>query len=194
MSDKKAMKPEVIVFAGPNGSGKSTITRMAKTVGRYINADEIKRATLCSDLEAAQKAEQLRNQAIDEHDDFTFETVLSTERNLDLLRRTKDAGYFVRGIYVLTSDPYINVARVSARVALGGHDVPQEKILQRYDRALKLIPQLVEVCDILHIYDNTAEPFRIFKKRKTVYYRWCNDYWNACDIEELTGIASFTQY
>ena len=60
MSDKTVMKPEVIVFAGPNGSGKSTVTRMAKTVGRYINADEIKRATFCSDLEAAQKAEQLR--------------------------------------------------------------------------------------------------------------------------------------
>ena len=76
MSENKILKPEVIVFAGPNGSGKSTITRMAKTVGRYINADEIKRATLCTDIEAAQKAEQLRNQAIDEHADFTFETVL----------------------------------------------------------------------------------------------------------------------
>lgn len=194
MSDNKILKPEVIVFAGPNGSGKSTITRMAKTVGRYINADEIKRATLCTDLEAAQKAEQLRNQAIDEKADFTFETVLSTERNLDLLRHAKDSGYFVRGIYVLTSNPYINIARVSARVALGGHDVPKEKILQRYERALKLIPQLVEVCDILHIYDNTAEPFRIFKKRKDVFFRWCNEYWTTEAIEHLTGISDYSDY
>lgn len=35
--------PEIIVFAGPNGSGKSTITRMVKTVGDYINADDINR-------------------------------------------------------------------------------------------------------------------------------------------------------
>lgn len=42
MSDSKILQPEVIVFAGPNGSGKSTITRMAKTVGEYINADDIK--------------------------------------------------------------------------------------------------------------------------------------------------------
>ncbi len=42
MSDKIKL-PEVMVFAGPNGSGKSTITRMAKTVGEYINADDIKK-------------------------------------------------------------------------------------------------------------------------------------------------------
>lgn len=90
MSADKIIKPEVIVFAGPNGSGKSTITRMAKIAGKYINADGIKRATLCSDLEAAQKAERLRNQALDERSDFTFETVLSTERNLELLRRAKE--------------------------------------------------------------------------------------------------------
>ena len=113
----KILKPEVIVFAGPNGSGKSTITRMARTTGKYINADDIKNAILCSDLEAAQKAEYLRNQAIEEHANFTFETVLSTDRNLELLRRAKSTGYFVRGIYVLTSDPSINVARVNARVA-----------------------------------------------------------------------------
>ena len=34
--------PEVLVFTGPNGSGKSTITRMARIVGSYINADDIK--------------------------------------------------------------------------------------------------------------------------------------------------------
>ena len=72
MSENKILKPEVIVFAGPNGSGKSTITRMAKTAERYINADDIKRSTLCTDLEAAQKAEQLRNLAIAEHADFTL--------------------------------------------------------------------------------------------------------------------------
>ena len=51
-----------MVFAGPNGSSKTTITRMAKIVGEYINADDIKRTTLCSDLEAAVKAEELREQ------------------------------------------------------------------------------------------------------------------------------------
>ena len=119
--------PEVMVFAGPNGSGKSTITRMAKTVGEYINADDIRRTTLCSDLEAALKAEELREKMLAGGKDFTFETVLSTERNLLLLQKAKAQGYFIRGIYVLTSNVNINVARIHAREALGGHGVPEEK-------------------------------------------------------------------
>lgn len=54
-------KPEIIVFAGPNGSGKSTITKLAAIIEPYINADEIKKSSLCTDLEAAQLADKLRN-------------------------------------------------------------------------------------------------------------------------------------
>jgi len=183
--------PEVVVFAGPNGSGKTTITRMAKVVGEYINADDIKRTTLCSDLEAAVKAEELREKMVAEQKNFTFETVLSTERNLLLLKKAKSNGYFVRGIYVLTSNVNINIARVNAREALGGHGVPEDKIRSRYTKALNLIPELVDICDILHIYDNTREPFRIFKKRKDIFYRWCNKYWSNDAIERLTGVTDF---
>ena len=89
----KVLQPEVIVFAGPNGSGKTTITRMAKTVGVYINADDIKKSSLCSDMEAAVRAEKLREDAVNKKEDFTFETVLSTDRNLKLLRKAKEKGY-----------------------------------------------------------------------------------------------------
>lgn len=192
MSENNLVRlPEVIVFAGPNGSGKSTITQMARIGGQYINADDIKRTTLCTDLEAAIKAEELRETMIENKQDFTFETVLSTERNLMLLQRAKGQGYFVRGIYVLTSNVDINVARVQVREALGGHGVPEEKIRSRYDKALALLPRLVEICDILHIYDNTKEPFRIFKKRKDRYYYWSNQYWGKADIEKLSGIEEF---
>lgn len=192
MSENSSIRlPEVTVFAGPNGSGKSTITRMARIVGVYINADDIKKANLCTDLEAAIKAEELREKMVYEKNDFTFETVLSTDRNLLLLKKAKEQGYFIRGIYVLTANADINVARVNVREALGGHGVPENKIRSRYKKALALVPQLVEVCDILHIYDNTKEPFRIFKKKKDIYYRWSNQYWTNLDIETLTGISDF---
>ena len=106
--------PEIIVFAGPNGSGKSTITRLAKIIEPYINADDIKRTNYCTDLEAAQMAEAMREKCINEHKSFTFETVLSTDRNLKLLKKAKVEGYFIRCIYVLTCDSNINVARVKS--------------------------------------------------------------------------------
>ena len=180
--------PEIIVFAGPNGSGKTTVTRMAKIIEPYINADDIKRTNYCTDLEAAQLAERMRENAVAQKKSFTFETVLSTERNLKLLQKAKMQGYFIRCIYVLTADVNINILRVESRKAMGGHGVPEEKIRSRYKKALTLIPELVEVCDVMHIYDNSSLPFRIFKKRKTEYFYWENEYWSMDKIHGLVGI------
>ena len=188
MQQNNDKSPEIIVFAGPNGSGKSTVTKMAKVIEPYINADDIKRTNYCSDLEAAQFAEEMRKKAIADKKSFTFETVLSTERNFNLLKNAKEQGYFIRCVYVLTIDVNINIMRVRSRKALGGHDVPEDKICSRYEKALKLIPELVEVCDVLHIYDNTLIPFRIFKKRKTEFFFWENDMWNEERIRKLVGM------
>lgn len=181
-------KPEIIVFAGPNGSGKSMITQLAKVIKPYINADEIQRALGCDNMEAAEIADKLRREHIANNDSFTFETVMSTDRNLKLLQQAKDKGYFIRCIYVLTVDPLVNVLRVRTRVEDGGHDVPQDKIIARYKRGLKLIPELLKVCDICHIYDNTVKPTRIFKKRKDKYFFWENILWCQKMIEDLTQI------
>lgn len=184
-------KPEVVVFAGPNGSGKSTFTELLKPPMDYINADEIKKNLKCSDLKAAQLAEKQREEHIEQMNEFCFETVLSTERNLRLLERAKEKGYFIRCYYILTADPVINIWRVKSRVESGGHDVPEEKIISRYDRALDLVKDVVKVCDVCHIYDNSgSRPFRIFKKRKDKYfYDECSD-WYLEDIQALTNIEN----
>lgn len=185
----KIFKPEITIFAGPNGSGKSTITDLLKPPYDYINADEIKKHLKCTDLEAAQLAEKQREQLLANGQNFSFETVLSTERNLNLLKKAKDNGYFIKCFYILTSDPIINVARVKLRTLTGGHDVPEDKIVSRYDKALKLIPELLSVCDICSIYDNTSSPYRIFKKRKDkFYYDNGSLFWNIYDIQTLTNI------
>lgn len=181
-------KPEIIVFAGPNESGKSTFTELLKPPMDYINADEIKKNLKCSDIDAAILAERQREEHLINMEEFCFETVMSTERNLNLLRRAKEKGYFIRCYYILTADPMINVYRVKSRVDSGGHDVPENKIISRYDRALELVKHVVEVSDICHIYDNSEEqPFRIFKKRKNeCYYDDCED-WYKEDIRLLTN-------
>jgi len=138
-------KPEIVIFAGPNGSGKSTFTQLLKPPMDYINADEIKKYLKCSDLEAAQLAEKQREEHLERMQEFCFETVLSTDRNLKLLKRAREKGYFIRCYYILTADSMINVWRVKARVESGGHDVPEEKIVARYDNALAQVKEVIKV-------------------------------------------------
>jgi predicted ABC-type ATPase len=147
--------PEILVFAGPNGSGKSTVTSAWEKVGLYINADDIKVKRNCSDLEAAQEAERLREFCFSEGLSFTFETVLSTERNLDLLARAKAAGFHIESVFVLTADAELNVFRVKSRELSGGHSVPPDKIRSRYTKSLANISKLSGLSDIFRLVDNS---------------------------------------
>ena len=179
-------QPHILVFAGPNGSGKSTITKGVRICGTYINADDIKRQSNCTDLEAAQEAEQIRQRFIQARADFTFETVLSTDRNINLLKQAKELGYQIHAIFVLTCDPKINVQRVKARALAGGHNVPEEKIVSRYERSLKLLPQLVRIADSTRIIDNSgSEPHIICEIAGMSLSLWECEHWDKSTILRL---------
>ena len=178
-------KPKVLVFAGPNGSGKSTVSKGHPVNGVYVNADEIKKHRGCSDLEAAQEAELIRESLLVSLKSFTFETVLSTERNLILLEKAKDAGYVIESIFVLTADVELNVKRIKVRVLKGGHDVPEDKIRSRYSKSLQMLNKLVAISDTCIVVDNTIIPEVIYKKDLIGEVFLSNDFWDEQDIREL---------
>jgi predicted ABC-type ATPase len=178
----------LLVLAGPNGSGKSTVTRGLSVPGVYVNADDIKMEYGLTDIEAAEKAEQLREALLRKKTDFTFETVLSTGRNLELMKKAAKAGYEVRCVYVLTCNADINVARVMTRVASGGHDVPKDKIHSRYAKALKLIPEVVQACDKILVYDNSVTPELIFSKDESGAEITANEFWSYAEIQDLITV------
>ena len=178
--------PRILVFAGPNGSGKSTLTQAWEQVGLYINADDIKVKRGCSDIEAAQEAERLRELCLSERRSFTFETVLSTERNLSLLSRAKTAGFCIESIFVLTVNPELNVFRVKSRELSGGHSVPSDKIRSRYTKALANISKLLALCDVFRLVDNTDQPEILFIKDGAGQQIRPNRYWTVEAIEKLT--------
>jgi predicted ABC-type ATPase len=186
-SEKPAQdRPRLLVFAGPNGSGKSTVTKGLPIVGIYVNADEIKRVSGCSDLEAAQEAEKIRHLLLDGKQDFTFETVLSTDRNLNLLRQAKSAGYEIQAVFVLTCSSDINVRRVEERVRSGGHDVPEEKIRSRYTRSLQNLAKLVRIADRTRVIDNSGdEPSLICDVNGGAVRIWETEHWTKTAILSL---------
>ena len=186
MSLSNSSRPRILVFAGPNGSGKSTITKGMPICGIYVNADEIKRVSNCTDLEAAQEAEQIRQMLLNAHKDFTFETVLSTNRNLDLLKQAKEQGYEIHAVFVLTNDPDINVRRVQSRVKAGGHDVPVERIISRYEKSLRNLSQLARIADHIRVIDNSGDkPHMICEIKNMNLTIWESKYWSKQDILSL---------
>lgn len=191
MSEEKNSPPEVVAFIGPNGSGKSTITELLKPIGvDYINADEIKLALKCTDLEAAQIATRQREEYLRERKGFCFETVMSTDRNLKLLQRARSNGFFVRTHIIITATPRLNLWRVRGRVEAGGHDVPADKVISRYKRSLALIKDIVNVSHICDIYDNSSEhPSRIFLKKDNQCFYKESFFFDLPSIKKLTGAS-----
>jgi len=180
-------EPKILIFAGPNGSGKSTISKLFPQYGLYINADDLKTEYSLTDLESAQKAEAFRNKCVDKKADFTFETVLSTERNLLLIKKARRIGYKIYCIYILTCNADINVSRVKSRVLEGGHDVPEDKIRSRYSKALNLLPEVIEICDKILVYDNSIMPSLLFQKDENGILFFPNNIWNMDNLKELVS-------
>lgn len=179
-------KPSLLIFAGPNGSGKSTVTSLFKIVGDYTNADDIVKSSGMSNLEAAQYVESIRLKALQEKEDLTFETVLSADRYVEFIKKAHELGYFIKVVFVLTSDSSMNVFRVRARVNNGGHDVPADKIKSRYIKSLTNLSRIIPYCDIVHVYDNSDTACRIFRKHKDEPIKIIpNKYWSRNDIERL---------
>ena len=55
------------------------------------------------------------------------------------------------------SSPSLSGERVAMRVMQGGHDVPQEKIEERFPRTLKNLVEAIRVLPRVLVYDNTDE-------------------------------------
>ena len=127
LSDMPIRKPTLCVVAGPNGSGKTTTTVQLLNnewadSSFYINPDNIAQEhfgdwnSTEAVLKAAEYATNLRYKCLQEHQDFVFETVFSSQEKLDFIKKAKEEGFFIRFFFVGTSDPTINVARVTKRL------------------------------------------------------------------------------
>lgn len=161
-------KPVLIVIAGPNGSGKTSTTRLVikhewAEQCVYINPDEIAQSKYgdWNDVNAVRQAveycETWREQLLQERKDFIFETVLSSDGKVDFLKRAKEAGYFIRMFFICTDNPTINAARIAKRVMEGGHDVPIQKIISRYQKAIINAIKVTGFVDRAYFYDNSID-------------------------------------
>lgn len=152
------------LVVGPNGSGKSTFVeftlapRLPKSV--FVNADEIARqrwpaAAAAHSYEAARIAADTRARLIELRRAFIAETVFSHPSKLELIDSAHAASYTVV-LHVLLIPEELAVQRVKHRVKAGGHDVPEDKIRQRFQRLWPLVVTAITRCDSATVFDNSA--------------------------------------
>ncbi len=105
---------------------------------------------------ASVSADFIRNKLIECSRSFTFEIVMSFPDKVDLLRKAELRGYRTYLYYVATEDPAINVSRLHYRVRMGGHSVPEAKIISRYQRSLDLLVEAIQYTNRAYIFDNST--------------------------------------
>lgn len=105
---------------------------------------------------AAILTDWLRRMYIQNGQSFTFETVMSSVDKIDVIKEARLMGFRIYFYYVATDDPAINLIRVRSRVAAGGHNVPPNKIEERYYRSLTLLRDAIRLSDRAYIFDNSA--------------------------------------
>lgn len=162
-------RKQLWLLAGGNGAGKSTFYHnfLAPLGMPFVNADIIAKDFFPDDPEqnsyrASQLAEQMREKLILKGKTFCFETVFSHVSKIDFIGKAKALGYEVILVFIHVESSGLNKARVSQRVAEGGHNVPNDKIESRIPRVLENVKTAIPLCDQVRVLDNSScnDPFQ----------------------------------
>lgn len=85
---------------------------------------------------------------------------MSHGSKVELLKFARGLRYRTYLYFVATEDPAINISRVRNRIQLGGHAVPEDKIVERYYRSLDLLMSAIQQTNRAYIFDNSADNAR----------------------------------
>ena len=157
--------PNLYIIAGCNGAGKTTasLSFLPEMLNCYefVNADSI--AAGLSPLqpdtvafEAGRIMLNRINKLIGEKVDFAFETTLSTKSYHSLIKTAKSYDYKIWLLFFWLPAPEMAIARVTSRVKEGGHFIPRDVIIRRYNRGLaNLVNIYLQLSDNWFVLDNS---------------------------------------
>ena len=159
-------RPLIIALCGPNGAGKSTFhaAHLAPAGLPFLNADTLARQLGLDAYKARDLVALYRDRLVQARASFVFETVLSDPagEKVEWLRRAADAGYHFVLIFIRLASAAQSDERVALRVHQGGHDVPAEKVRERFPRTLRNLARAIRRLPHVRIYDNSdlLAPYR----------------------------------
>jgi predicted ABC-type ATPase len=156
---------KVIIIAGPNGAGKTTFAREylpnEANCPIFINADLIAAGLAPFAPETASiKAARLMLKEIESNvqagNSFAFETTLSGKTYAKHIAKWKKLGYHITLFFLSLPNESLAINRVAARVAAGGHNIPEATIRRRFKAGIGNFHHIYKaLADAWSLYDNS---------------------------------------
>jgi len=152
------------LIGGPNGSGKTTLARELikdKPDVVFLNSDDVASAQGISAFNAGIVVMKQSYDIVNNHTSFALETTLSGHFHNRLINLAHEHEYKVVFVYVFLPSVEQNIARVRQRVALGGHNVPEEDIRRRYEQSIKNVGNVCCKADQWEVYNNGGKKYKL---------------------------------
>ena len=189
--------PRLYIISGCNGAGKTTASYSLLPemldCKEFVNSDEF--AKSLSPFDPSQASIQASRYMLlkvryllKRNEDFAVETTLATRTLLKIVKAAQDAGYTVTLLYFWLNSPELAIARVKARVATGGHNIPEETIRRRYHVGIDYFFNIyAPISERWILADNSQIPFRVIAEGSK------NDVINIKDEETYKKIYSIAE-
>jgi predicted ABC-type ATPase len=170
------MMPTLYIIAGPNGAGKTTFASrfLPEESGEleFVNVDLIARGLSPfapdSAAGAAGRIALARvARLIQARKTFAWETTLSGRTAKGWVQKAKDAGYFIRLVFIWIQSLEESIDRIRRRVREGGHDVPAQDVRRRFLKTIKnFFNDFCPLADAWKLFDNSKESLRLVAVQK----------------------------
>lgn len=166
--------PQLYLFGGPNGAGKTTIALKALAdLGNieFVNADSIAKGLSpfhpeSVAVEAGKLMLSRMRFLILQEKNLGFESTLASRSFAKLIRSAKSSGYTFHLIFVYLQNVELAISRVQCRVASGGHNIPEQSIIRRYQSGLFNFKNLyLPLCDSFIVFDNSGFTPRVVAEK-----------------------------
>lgn len=189
----------ITVIAGVNGAGKSSLvgSNIRHNGGDYFNPDEVAQGLIARNrnmtaVEANAAAWQIGHdqlsRAISGGGDYILETTLGGHSICALLHQAIDAGQVVQIFFCGLESPELHIERVAARVAKGGHPIPESKIRERWVASILNMQGLLPRCAAAKVYDNSAELIKGRPSPKCLF-SLSADHFDAAPVADMPSWA-----
>lgn len=146
------------IISGVNGVGKSSFTGVligeSTDLGVIIDTDKITAELGGDKLKGGKAAIEKINSSIEKGINFTQETTLSDAKTIRTIKQAREHNYYIRLYYIGVNSAQESIKRISNRVEKGGHDIPAEDVLRRYNKRFEDLIAVLPYCNEVRLYDN----------------------------------------